>query len=614
MNSEMSPRDAFLSEPTFMAFEISKDLLPRQASPDSKENTQAASNKNSAHPAKLAGLFAAMDLGLSAGAVSPMISNSLHSRDKKSKLNRLRKDRPVSFNSAQDALSKLSSSIPAFKPGFVGATILLPGFPNIQNFESKKDTKQEPYYYSSAKELETKNRKLNGSTSAITDSTATSKSTLVGNITETDWPSSPHPRSFSQSAIAVSKHSHSLSQISGAISDISSFTSPASETNSRDSRTISQTSISSSVVKISGKTAMGEQIKLGYMQATAAIDGNYTPIYCTNAPRPKLHHHSSISESKSVSAATGLYRTIVGELPTVLSIYDETDTETSRRNSDITTEGEDETGVQLASDFLNEDKSSDIADAEDVATGNLSDENLEAQLRRRSLEKLRARNDNNIDLEESNRQFINHSRTHPSVFRTSSKIRRQKQIDDSDGKLLDNDTERIYSHETVRKTKSDVSSVRVMNNRRIQIPVRSTKSFDMKDDGIKTVTKKLIEAPKRVIVCARNVNVNYPNLAKLNSGINDDFMNNNINSQSDINNYGRIDGLYYDDLKGGVSSSQSPREIRNSWYCDVPSILNSRHQNFTGDNHDVDGHFAHGECQIERRSTPQLSRQEVRCV
>lgn len=613
----MSPRDIFLSEPTFMAFEISKDLPPRQASPDSKENTQASSNKTSAQPAKLAGLFAAMDLGLSAGAISPIITHSLHGRNKKSKLNRFGKDRPVSFNSAQDAWSKLSSSIPAFKPGVVGATILLPGFPNIQNFQSKKDAEQEPYYYSSSKELELRNRKLNGSTSAITDSTATSKSTLVGDITETDWPSSPRYRSFSQSAIYVSKHSHSLSQMSGAISDISSTKSQASETNSQCSRTISQSSVCSSVVKISGKTAMGEQIKLGYMQATAAIDGNYTPIYCTNAPRPRLHHHSSISESKSVSAATGLYRTIVGELPAVLSFHDETDPETSMHDSDKAAKAEDETEMQVASDCLNEDKSSDVTDTENVAVGNLSDEHLDAKLRRRSLEKLRARNDDYVDLEESNRQFINHSRTHPSVFRTSSKIRRQKQIDDSDGGLLDNDTEKVSSHEAVRKTKSDIGSVHVMNSRRIQIPVRSTKSFDMQtleDNDIKTVAKKLAEAPKRVIVCAKNVNVNYSNLATLNSGINDDFMNNNISDQSEINNYGLIDGCYHEDLKDVISSSQSPREIRNSWYCDVPSELNIRQQIFTGDNHEVDRHFFNEKFQMERRHIPQLSNEEVRCV
>ena len=572
----MSPRDRFIGEPTLMAFEISENLPPRLE--PSNANGHTNPSKHSAHPAKLAGLFAAMDLSLSAGAVSPMISNALHSRDRQGKLTRVRKTRPVSLNSAQDAWSKLSSSISTFKPGFIGASILLPGFPLRSSMElEKKEAEQEPYYYSSAKELEMKNQKGNSSVAGNTDSASTSKSTLVCSQTETESPSVSHCRSFSQSATTVSQHSCSLSQVSGTASDISSLASQASGKISWGSRTISQSSVSSSVVKISGITSMGDQIKFGYMQARANVDGNYKPIYCTKAPRPRLNHNTSISESKSVSAATGLYRTIVGELPPVLLLHEEYDTEVNRPRDDVATEDKNKAVKETASSSSCEEKPNDVIGKLNSADEFDIDRSIEEVIRRRSLEKLRAdENDVNVDLAKSNRQFINHSRTHPSVFRTSSKIRRQKQVDDNDGELVEDRTETRSLHERVRKTKSDVSNVRIMNSRRTQIPVRTAKSFDMdalEKDDTEIMKSSKDESRKRVVVCLKDIKVDYPRSAKYRASLYDDLMNNNVNNHSSIekprigkrfsSEEYQSDGSVFEDSPSPFSSF-----VRNSWYSD----------------------------------------------
>ena len=537
MDVVMSPRDRFIGEPTLMAFEISENLPPRLE--PSNSNGHANENKHSAHPAKLAGLFAAMDLSLSAGAVSPMISNALHSRDRQGKLTRIKKSRPVSLNSAQDAWSKLSSSISTFKPGFIGASILLPGFPNSSSVElKKKEAEQEPYYYSSARELEMRNQKGSTSVTGNTDSASTSKSTLVCSQTETDWPSISHCRSFSQSAATVSQHSCSLSQVSGTASDISSLASQASGKVSWGSRTISQSSVSSSVVKISGITSMGDQVKFGYMQTTANVDGNYKPIYCTKAPRPRLNHNTSISESKSVSAATGLYRTIVGKLPPVLLLHEENGTEANRPRDDVVTEARNEAVKETDTSSPCEEKPNDVT-CELSSTNEFDlDRNIEEVIRRRSLKNLRAEeNDVEVDLAQSNRQFINHSRTHPSVFRTSSKIRRQKQVDDNDGELIESRTETRSLHERVRKTKSDISNVRIMNSRRTQIPVRTAKSFDMdalENKDIEMMKSSKDKSRKRVVVCMKDISVDYPRSAKLRASLYDDLKNNNVSNTSSI--------------------------------------------------------------------------------
>ena len=599
----MSPRDRFMGEPTLMAFEISKDLPPRQDVSESGGNAKESSN--SLHPAKLAGLFAAMDLTLSAGAVSPRIYHVLHSRNQKSNSKQLRKARPVSFNSAQDAWSKLSSSISTFRPGIVGASILLPGFPSVPSMDSKmREAEQEPYYYSSAKELELKNRKIDDSASAATDSTITSKSTLVNNFCETDWPSTN-----------VSQHSRSLSQISHTLSDVSNPNSQHSSAYFHGSSIVSQSSTSSSVVKISGVTAMGEQIKLGYMQATATIDGSDKPIYCTKAPRPRLCHHSSISESKAVSAATGLYRTIVGELPAALSLHNETDDDEDRPTSDMVTEGEKEAKFEATADPFSENVSNHVFEMESSPTDVMAESILKEQLRRRSLEKLRKESDTSINLEESNRQFINHSRTHPSVFRTSSKIRRQKPIDDSDGELLDNDKKRFISHDTVRKTKSDIGSVRVMNSRRIQIPVRSARSFDdhTQDDNSVSTDSRDDHTPKGVIVCVRSVQLNSPTPVEVASDPIDDFLNNNVSYVSEKENYRGLDRCYHEDPRHDNSTLSSPS--LSSRHCDASlSVSRQQQLDLVGDMSEVDLHDTYEECQIRRRKLSQSPRREVSCV
>lgn len=626
----LSPIERIMGEPTFMAFEISKDLPPRQEASDSRRTSFAFSKKRPPHPAKLAGLFAAMDLTLAAGAVNPVISKVLHSRDhlskNRSKLNG--RTQSVSFDSAEDALSKLANSVSALKPAVVGASILLPGLQNMTQIESKaQEAEQEPYYYSSAKELELRGRKVYGVASS--SATATKEQSLSINAPDLSDGAS------AQFSTVILQNSRSNSQVSSSASELSRSASQASETISRNSNTVSQTSISSSIVKVSGITAIGEPIKLGYMQTTATIDGDDKPIYCTKAPRPKLNHNSSISESKSVIAATGLYRTIIGELPNVLSVHYDTDPEASRRNSDATIQSENESERSSKSCY-------DVMPCRTI--GNSSQRDFEAVSRQRSLEKLRGEEDSKIDFKESNRQFINHSRTHPSVFRTSSKIRRQRQIDDSDDVFMDGQIRESNLHEVIRKTKSDISSVQVLNSRRMQIPVRYARSFDTHEGGASKVSPLVKsevlhsgnEKRQRIVVSVARIKVNLPNTANNKH----DFENNNNSDNNNDNNYNnnntekisefscpcqntcrKTSSRSYCTCMKHFSNSSSPDDatdddespaVGHSWICEVSASPKMSHPIDFDNGDDLEVDSGADERQLRSRRLSQMSKREVR--
>ena len=453
----LTPLQRIFGEPTFLAYELSKNLPPRPEPSNSRKSS--VSKVKSSHPAKLAGLFAAMDLTLSAGAVSPVISHALHSRDKggKEKLNKNTRTRSVSLDSAQDAIAKLANSISAFKPGVVGASILLPAFasiPHVQPDSGQATQSQSSYLSSSCGEAEIRAGDSR-STETLTKDTVITKKTVKINessqLVKTDQCDgfSLHSRSFSQS------------------------------------------STSSSVVNISGITSMGDPIRLGYMQISTQIDGSDQMVYCTKAPKPRLNHNSSISESKSVSAATGLYRTIVGELPAVLTVHDDSENESLKQSRELISkiESESENSVNIcSSDDVTitgspprekEESASDISDSRYHGT-------LATELISRLLEE-DSKCDNGKEFKETKRQFTCQSRGNPSMLRTSSKIRRQKRLDadfcnDTEDDVVVAQVGDKKAHDTVRKTKSDIGNVQILKNRRMQIPVRFAKSFDSKQD------------------------------------------------------------------------------------------------------------------------------------
>jgi len=365
---------------------------------------------------------------------------------------------------------------------------------------------------------------------------------------------------------------------------------------------------------------MGDQVKFGYMQTTANVDGNYKPIYCTKAPRPRLNHNTSISESKSVSAATGLYRTIVGELPPVLLLHEENGTEANRPRDDVVTEARNEAVEETDTSSPCEEKPNDVT-CELSSTNEFDlDRNIEEVIRRRSLKNLRAEeNDVEVDLAQSNRQFINHSRTHPSVFRTSSKIRRQKQVDDNDGELIESRTETRSLHERVRKTKSDISNVRIMNSRRTQIPVRTAKSFDMdalENKDIEMMKSSKDKSRKRVVVCMKDISVDYPRSAKVRASLYDDLKNNNVSNNSSIvePRIGKRFSSEECQSDSSVFEDSPPRflsSVANSWCSDGSLARNVQQRgpvyicNGVGLEDDTDEH------QIRRTHFSRTPKQEV---
>ena len=435
-----------------MAYKASEDLPPRPEASKSRKTSIIEKPAKKSHPAKLAGLFAAMDLSLSAGAVSPAISQMLHDKNKtNSNNNKLNKQKSISLGSGQDALSNLANSFSAFHPGLVGASALLPAFVSLPSTAGETPEEQ------TAKGIEEKRH-----------SNTAAKENLINS--------------------SNGEENASLDGSRNALHILSA-------------RSLSQTSTNSNVVEISGIMSTGDRIKFDYTHTNATIRGRNERVYCTAAPRPKLHHNVSISEARSVSAATGLYRTIVGDLPKVLALSDEKEEEDVSNDLPLHSESESENSAAIYS-------SDDVTitgsppELNRQSSGEMGRTDSEASLRGSSFRINREWTPDRVGFTEnvpefkiSNRSFQNQSRgTKAALFRSSSKIRRQKQVDiDFEDEVFEalqkqylnfeNQLDLRNTHELVRKTKSDIGNVRVVNSRRSQIPVRFAKSFDSPQDA-----------------------------------------------------------------------------------------------------------------------------------
>ncbi len=108
---------------------------------------------------------------------------------------------------------------------------------------------------------------------------------------------------------------------------------PVIKNNGKPTTNLSEKQTAKEMVAMSAFSLLGDKILLDYKHAEANVGGKTEKVFRTNAPRPKLNHHDSVSESRNVTPATGLYRTIVGEVPRFLTIKDgeeETSSDSSR--------------------------------------------------------------------------------------------------------------------------------------------------------------------------------------------------------------------------------------------------------------------------------------------
>lgn len=457
-NKETSPLESIICSPTLMAYKASEDLPPRPEASKSRKTSIIENSAKKSHPAKLAGLFAAMDLTLSAGAVSPAISQMLHNKEKTNNGNdKLNKQKSISLGSGQDALSNLTNSFSAFHSGLVGASALLPAFVTLP------------------------------STAGETQAGETQGEQTAKRVEE---------RRHSNPATTENRINNSNDEENDSIDGSRNTLRVLSE------RRLSQMSTNSNIVEISGIISTGDRIKFDYTHTNTTIRGRNERVYCTTAPRPKLNHNISISEARSVSAATGLYRTIVGDLPKVLALSDEME-----EQADVSAD------LQMYSENESENSAAIYSSDDVTITGSppelnrqSSDEmgrtDSEASLRGSPFKINHEWSPDRVGFTEnvpefkiSDRNFQNQSRgTKAALFRSSSKIRRQKQIDiDFEDEVFEafqkqylnfeNQLDLRNTHELVRKTKSDIGNVRVVNSRRSQIPVRFAKSFDSPKDA-----------------------------------------------------------------------------------------------------------------------------------
>ncbi|XP_066928375.1 uncharacterized protein, partial [Clytia hemisphaerica] len=72
-------------------------------------------------------------------------------------------------------------------------------------------------------------------------------------------------------------------------------------------------------IEMKGKLLTGDEVNYSYIALNTGIQGKDSVVLYTDHPRPKFRSDFSISEKTLVNSSTGLYRTLVGEVPRVLN-------------------------------------------------------------------------------------------------------------------------------------------------------------------------------------------------------------------------------------------------------------------------------------------------------
>ena len=74
------------------------------------------------------------------------------------------------------------------------------------------------------------------------------------------------------------------------------------------------------IVQMKGKLLTGDEVNYDYVAIKADLHGQDTLVLHTTHPKPKVINDHTISEKTKINSATGLYRTMVGALPSVLDV------------------------------------------------------------------------------------------------------------------------------------------------------------------------------------------------------------------------------------------------------------------------------------------------------
>lgn len=72
-------------------------------------------------------------------------------------------------------------------------------------------------------------------------------------------------------------------------------------------------------IQMKGKLLTGDEVNFSYIALNTAVEGKDTVVLYTDAPPPKFKSDLSISDKQSINSSTGLYRTLVGDVPRVLN-------------------------------------------------------------------------------------------------------------------------------------------------------------------------------------------------------------------------------------------------------------------------------------------------------
>lgn len=89
------------------------------------------------------------------------------------------------------------------------------------------------------------------------------------------------------------------------------------------------------IVQMKGKLLTGDEVNYDYVAIKADLHGQNTLVLHTTHPKPKVINDHTISEKTRVNSATGLYRTMVGTLPSVLDVPNPNDRQLLEKSDSV---------------------------------------------------------------------------------------------------------------------------------------------------------------------------------------------------------------------------------------------------------------------------------------
>ena len=396
---------------------------------------------------KVAGLFAAMNLTLSAGAVNPAVHEAI--RQDSPEFREECKRNAMSLKQPKDDWFYLSEGSSVFSPGMFSASALLPVFVNLPTLGSpgqlqgiEGSNNGDVFSFQTGDKSGDENDKIDGAEKRDDAVQKVASDEKRADITD------------EMSESEDSKSDDEASSVSGRSSSLPGET----------------------VVQVAGKLLTGDEVEFNYAFFDPGLEGINTVILQTDAPTPTYSARNTLSDPDNVFAATGLYRTIVGPIPRNLKLKEpESNLRASVSKLSKSSSGKLQS-VGTSEEQFNRTLRGSASEGDiremDKARSKTREDDL-----RVFVSKSNAKRKSTIPVNE-NPMKVETSFTGAGLSRKGSKIQRQHSIEDED---VSPNYVNIPQKLPARRMFSDVDRVVVLQKRTSQFAVGSSESVDLGD-------------------------------------------------------------------------------------------------------------------------------------